>query len=153
MSVESSNPNAKDTHFAHQGSGPRRTIIEISLVPNFQQSLTFCGVGLYPVETIPHYALKLWQPALRLASMGFLEAGHSDVVCDCVNDEGDNYHGNTNDIDWVRHSVRDVRRGEEPQERKRRKMRRKARIKKRWGNLTNKFSITKLKRGEVKRGD
>jgi hypothetical protein len=111
MSVKSSNPNAKDTHLAHHGSGPRRTIIEISLSPNFQQSLGFCGVPLYLVETISHYALKLWQPALWLASMGFLEAGHSDVVCDCMNDEGDNYHGNTNDIQCVRHSERDVRRG------------------------------------------
>jgi hypothetical protein len=111
MSVESSNQNAKDTHLAHQRSGPRRTIVEISLSPGFQQSLVFCSVALYSVETISHYALKLWQPALWLASMCFLEAGNSDVVCDCVNDEGDNYYGNPNNIHCVRHSERDVRRG------------------------------------------
>jgi ubiquitin len=111
MSVESSNQNVKDTHLAHQRSGPRRTIIEISLSPNFQQSLVFCGVALYPVETISHYALKLWQPTLWLASIVFLKAGHSDVVCDCVNDEGDNCDGNPNDVHCVRHSERDVRRG------------------------------------------
>jgi ubiquitin len=111
MSVESSNQNAKGTHLAHQRSRPRRTIIEISLSPNFQQSLVFCGVALYPVETISHYALQLWQPALWLASMVFLEAGHSDVVCDGLNDEGDNHYGNPNDIHCVRHSERNVRRG------------------------------------------
>jgi hypothetical protein len=33
------------------------------------------------------------------------------VVCDCVNDEGDNCYGNPNDVHCVRHSERDVRRG------------------------------------------
>jgi hypothetical protein len=31
------------------------------------------------------------------------------VVCDSMNDKGDNYDGNTNDIHCVRHSERGVR--------------------------------------------